>query len=349
MHPDYSLLEGEYLRDILDQPRALAATLRGLRVTTELRQIQEQLAQGEFQSVLLTGMGSSFHALHGLEMELRNSGYIAFSVETSELIYYHLELLGPKTLVIAVSQSGRSVEMVRLLDANHGQSPIVAVSNTSDSPLAQQANATILTEAGAEFSVSCKTYVAGLMALAWLGDVLCAKDIVQTSADLDRACPLAEEYLQSWRDHVQALVQDLDGARNCFLAGRGTSLAAVGTGALIAKEAAHFPVEGLSCAALRHGPLEMIGAGVYVLVFEGDEKTSALNVSLRDCVIAQGGKSGLVGEHSESPALRLPACPSSVRPILEIVPVQMLTLALAAVAGRRPGVFERATKVTSVE
>jgi len=349
MHPDYALLEGEYLGDLLEQPRALANTLRGLRVTTELRRIQERLAQGDFQRVLLTGMGSSFHALHGLELELRSKGYTAFSIETSELIHYHLELLGPETLLVAVSQSGRSVELIRLLGTNRGKSPVIAVTNTADSPLALQADATVLTEAGAEFSVSCKTYVAGLMALAWLADVLCANDLVQSSAALDRACPLADEYLQGWRDHVQALVQTLDGVRNCFLAGRGTSLAAVGTGALIAKEAAHFPVEGLSSASFRHGPLEMAGEGVFVLVFEGDPRTSALNAALRDCVLAQGGKSGLIGEHSETPALRLPASPASVRPILEILPVQILTLALAAVAGRRPGVFERATKVTSVE
>lgn len=349
MHPDYSLLEGEYVRDLLEQPRALAATLRGLKVTTELREIQERLAQGEYRCVVLTGMGSSFHALHALEMELRNSGYITFSIETSELIYYHLELLGPKTLVIAVSQSGHSVEMVRLLELNRGQSTIIAVTNTADSPLAVQANATVLTDAGAEFSVSCKTYVSGLMALAWLGGVLCAKDFVQNRAEFDRACPLAEEYLQDWREHVAALVRELDGVRHCFLAGRGTSLSAVGTGALISKEAAHFPVEGMSSAAFRHGPLEMAGEGTYVLVFEGDPRTSALNVSLRDCVRAQGGKSGLVGEHSDTPALRLPASPASIRAILEILPVEMLTLALAAIAGRRPGVFERAAKITQVE
>ncbi len=349
MHLDYSLLEGAYLRDLLDQPRALADTLRGLKVGTALRQIQKQLAEGEFQRVLLTGMGSSFHALHGLELELRHGGYTAFSVETSELICYHLELLGPKTLVIAVSQSGHSVEMVRLLEANHGQSTVIAATNTPDSPLALQANAVVLTHAGEEFSVSCKTYVTGLMALAWLGDVLCGEDLVQSSADLDQACPLTEEYLQGWRDHVQALVQALDGVRNCFLAGRGTSLAAVGTGALITKEAAHFPCEGLSSAAFRHGPLDMVGQGSYVLVFEGDPKTSALNVSLRDYVLSLGGKSGLAGEHSETPALRLPAAPASVRPILEILPVQMMTLALASLAGRRPGVFDRVTKITSVE
>ena len=349
MHPDYSLLENEYLRDLLDQPRALAATLHGFQVDTALRQIQLRLAAGEFQRVVLTGMGSSFHGLRGLELELSAGGYTAFCVETSELIYYRPELLSRTTLLIAVSQSGQSVETVRLLEVNHGQSAIIAVTNTPGSPLALQADAAVFTTAGAEFSVSCKTYVTTLMALTWLGDVLCAKDWVQSVADLDRACPLAEEYLQSWRDRVHGIVEELNGVRTCFLAGRGTSLAAVGTGALITKEAAHFPCEGMSSAAFRHGPLEMVGKGIYLLVFEGDQKTSALNVSLRDCVIEQGGKSGLIGEHSETPALRLPAAPDSVRPILEILPIQMLTLALAALGGRSPGVFERATKITSVE
>jgi glucosamine--fructose-6-phosphate aminotransferase (isomerizing) len=349
MHLDYSLLEGEYLRDLLAQPHALASTLLGLEISTELRQIQERLALGEYRQVVLTGMGSSFHALHGLEMELQNSGYIAFSIETSELIYYHLVLLQTKTLVIAVSQSGQSAELVRLLEENHGRATLIAVSNTPESPLTLQADATVLTDAGQEFSVSCKTYVAALMALAWLGDVLCGKDLVQSKADLDRAGPLSEEYLLGWREHVRGFVQTLQGVRTCFLTGRGTSLSAVGTGALITKEAARFPSEGLSSAAFRHGPLEIAGDDSYVLVFEGDPGTSALNASLRNCVIAQGGRSGLAGVHSATAMLRLPATPASVRPILEILPVQMMTLALAAIAGRRPGIFERASKITSVE
>jgi glucosamine--fructose-6-phosphate aminotransferase (isomerizing) len=349
MLPDYSLLEGDYLRDLLAQPHALEATLRGLKITTSLRQIQERLALGDYTRVVLTGMGSSFHALHGLEIELQNSGYAAFSIETSELIYYHLALLGPKTLIIAVSQSGQSAELVRLLEANHGRSTLISVTNTADSPLAVRADATVLTQAGQEFSVSCKTYVAALMALAWLGGILCAKDFVQNRADLDRAHPLTEEYLTGWREHVEALVEALRGVRSCFLAGRGTSLSAVGTGALITKEAAHFPTEGLSSAAFRHGPLEIVNDDIYVLVFEGDEKTRALNTSLLDSVLAQGGRSGLVGEHSKNPMLRLPASPAPVQPILEILPVQMMTLALAVLAGRRPGVFERATKITNIE
>ena len=117
---------------------------------------------------VLTGMGSSFHALHPLHVRLIGRGIWSTLVETSELIHHQLELLGPGTLLVVVSQSGRSAETVRLLEAKSG-SPVVGVTNTAGSPLATAADATVFTRAGEEASVSCKTYVAALLALAWLG------------------------------------------------------------------------------------------------------------------------------------------------------------------------------------
>jgi glucosamine--fructose-6-phosphate aminotransferase (isomerizing) len=90
-------------------------------------------------------------------------------VETSELVHYTNRFFDPKTLIIAVSQSGQSAEMVRLVRTNHKDCTVIAVTNTPDSPLAKHATAAVLTQAGNEFSVSCKTYVTALMALKWLG------------------------------------------------------------------------------------------------------------------------------------------------------------------------------------
>jgi fructoselysine-6-P-deglycase FrlB-like protein len=84
--PDFSVIEGAYLRDILDQPRALDETLAGLEVSKALDQLATRLQQGKFKTVVLTGMGSSFHALHPLNIELVNHGFTAMMVETSELL-----------------------------------------------------------------------------------------------------------------------------------------------------------------------------------------------------------------------------------------------------------------------
>jgi len=346
---DFSVIEGEYLRDVLDQPRALEDTLAGLEELEKLRELATRLRGEEFKTVVLTGMGSSFHGLHPLRLELIDHGFTVVMAETSELIYYMRRLFDPKSLIVAVSQSGQSAEIVRLLEINGSRSPVIAITNTAGSPLATQADATILTQAGKEFSVSCKTYLTALMALHWLGDIFCERDLRHTRDELKQAAPAVESYLAHWKNHVQSLAQLLTGTRSLFLVGRGSSLAAVGTGALIVKEAAHFHAEGMSSAAFRHGPFEMLSKDTFVLVFSGDGRTRDLNRRLLEDVRERQGRAEWVSEDAIFPACSLPTAPRAIQPMLEILPAQMITLALAAQAGREAGRFDFATKVTTTE
>lgn len=349
MPPDLSVIEGNYLRDILDQPRALEDTLQALTQNTKLEDIASQVQKGKFQRIILTGMGSSYHVLHPLNLELVEHGFTTFMVETSELVHYQTRFFDPKTLVIAVSQSGRSAEVVRLLETNRNHATLIAVTNTPGSPLATRCDATVLTQAGQEFSVSCKTYVTALMALKWVGGALCGKDPSNTLQELKQAAPAVSSYLSDWKKHVQSLVEELKNIAHLFLVGRGASLAAVGTGALTIKESDHFNAEGMSSAAFRHGPLEMLSRESFVLVFSGGQKTQDLNKRLFRDIREKAGRSELVGEEASLPAFLLTAAASSLRPVLEILPVQMVTLALAAQMSREPGRFELASKVTTTE
>ena len=349
MSVNFSVVEGEYLLDILDQPRALESTLASLEKPKKLRELAARLQRGKFKTVVLTGMGSSFHALHPLHLELINQGLMAMMVETSELVHYKSRLFDPKNLIVAVSQSGESAEAVRLLKANRGKSPVVAITNTLGSPLATQADATIVTQAGREFSVSCKTYLTALMALKWLEDILCERDLRRSVRELNQAAPAVHSYLAEWKNHVQSLAQMLKGIRHLFLVGRGSSLAAVGTGALIVKESDHFHAEGMSSAAFRHGPFEMLSEETFVLVFSGDSKTRNLNRRLLNDVREHQGRAELVTEHASFAPCNLAPAPRSIHPILEILPLQMITLALAAQAVREPGRFQLASKVTTTE
>jgi glucosamine--fructose-6-phosphate aminotransferase (isomerizing) len=346
---DFPVVEGAYLRDILDQPRALDETLIGLEVSKTLHQLVASLHAGNFKTIVLTGMGSSFHALHPLNLKLIDHGLTAMMMETSELLYYGNHLLDPSTLLVAVSQSGQSAEMVRLLEINHGKSPVIAITNTPGSPLAERADATVLSKAGPESSVSCKTYLTALMALHWLADVMCGHDLEHTRKDLKAASPAVRDYLLHWREHERDLAGMLEGARHLFLAGRGPSLAAVGTGALSVKESDHFHAEGMSSAALRHGPFEMLSPEVFVFVFAGAAKTRDLNRRLFEDIRKARGRAELIGDGALASPCILPAAPQSIHPILEILPVQMVTLALAARARREAGRFELASKITATE
>jgi len=344
MHFDPSMVEGPYLSDILAQPRALADTVAALCDAPD----PADLAAG-FDRIVLTGMGGSYHALQPLLIQLVQHGFPAAAYETSELIYYYPAALTPRTLLIAVSQSGRSVEIVKLLDAAAGRTHIVGVTNTPESPLATRADFTVFMNAGEESSVSCKTFVATLVALEWLGARLCGADRKQTESALREAAPAVQGYLAGWEAKVAALANLLDGARSLFAIGRGTSMAAVGAAGLTLKESAHFHAEGMTCSAFRHGPIELSGPGVFVMVFAGDPKTAALNEKMVRDVRAAGAGAALVGPQSDVDAFRIPLTAPAVRPVIEMLPVQLTSLALAALAGHQPGKFRLLTKVTTIE
>jgi glucosamine--fructose-6-phosphate aminotransferase (isomerizing) len=346
--PEIPVIEGQYFRDLMAQPAALAATLAWLSDAGRWAAVQRQLQARSRRRILLTGMGSSYHTLQPLYGSLIAGGLNPVMMETSELIHYGLPLCDEHTLIIAVSQSGASAEIVRLLDLNQ-HSGLLGVTNTAHSPLAERAELSLLVQAGAEFSVSCKTYVGGMLCLQWLAAMFTGAAESDTMPRLEPVAAIASRYLHSWRAHVQELAGPLRGIRHLFLAGRGDSLAAVGTGALIIKEAARFHAEGMSSAALRHGPLEMLQADMLTVVFSGDERTRALNQQLAADLIAMGRHCLQIGSGAVLAALRLPECEPVLRPILEILPVQMMSLALASLAGREAGRFEQTSKITETE
>jgi glucosamine--fructose-6-phosphate aminotransferase (isomerizing) len=247
-----------------------------------------------------------------------------------------------------VSQSGASAETVRLLELVPAGVDVIGVTNTPGSPLAARSTAAVLTAAGPEATVSCKTYTAALMALSWLGEVLTGGDPTAARADWRHAAPAAAAYLDGWPGKVTALADELAGVRSLFFAGRGASLAAAGTGGLTLKESTRVHAEGMSAPAFRHGPLEMLAPDVFVALFLGGPESATLNRRLYQDVRAAGGRAALIGEGERGP-FAVPAVPDRVRPAVEMLPVQMMSLALAALRGREAGRFERASKVTTVE
>ena len=270
-------------------------------------------------------------------------------METSELVHLLQSWFEPQTLIIAVSQSGQSAEMVRLIEENRGRAAIVGVTNAADSPLALRANALILTKAGEESSVSCKTYLTVLMALHLLGGFLCGCDVSRTREELAQTIPAVATYLRLWRDHVFEMAKELEQIRHIFLLGRGSSLAAAGEGALIVKESVRLYAEAMSGAAFRHGPLEMVSGETFAVVFAGAEATRGLQARLREDIRDAGGRTAWITQDIDPGSWNLPPTSASVSPILEILPVQMMTLAMAANANVEAGRFARIPKITTTE
>lgn len=348
MPSNRDVIQGRYFSDLMNQPEALQATWEKLRDADVLDRIRQECGRKRFERVVLTGMGGSFFGLHPLAMEVAANGWTPMMVETSELIHYYPELLRPSTLVVAISQSGKSAETLRLLELNARRAKVIGVTNWADSPLAMKSDFAVMTAAGDEYTVSCKTYVTTQMALRMVGAALCGAEGGGRLREMEGAAEVFREYLGRWREHVDELIDVLSGVRDIFLAGRGESLSAAQTGALTIKESTHFHAEGMSSAAFRHGPFEMLKGGIFIGVFAGDEKTRELNERLVRDVGATEARAALFAEDA-SGVYRIPRVPGSLRTMVEVLPVQMMTLALATLVGREAGKFERATKVTAVE
>ncbi|HEU5337075.1 MAG TPA: SIS domain-containing protein [Terriglobales bacterium] len=341
------VIEGRYFHDLMGQPEALQDTLAALEVSEKLRRLTP--VAGKYRRVVLTGMGASLNALQPLYLSLLACGTSALLVETSELIHFLPRLLDESTLVVAVSQSGKSAETVRLLDLPQRKSAVIGVTNVADSPLAARADACLVTRAGSEYSVSCKTYISAIAVLAWLGGLLCAGQPGSEISELSQGPGLVREYLSRWPSHVDRLMRELQGVRDLFFLGRGTSMAAAMNSGLIIKESTRFHSEGMSSAAFRHGPFELVGPKVFALVYGGDAKVEQLNRKLVEDIRQAGGRAFVCGPKAELEPMRLPAASPALQPILEILPTQMISLALATLTGVEAGKFRKATKVTEKE
>ncbi len=340
-----------YIDDILHQPGALKDTISAL-AGAELNGVKKyvKLLRSEgLQQVILTGMGSSYHVLHPLLLGLLRQGIQTWMVETSELVHHMPGLILTNALTVAVSQSGASAEILHLLKSLPPDAGLIGITNTPGSPLADRANAVLLTRAGAENTVSCKTYVTALAALVVLEPILTGRDPGVVISELTSLPEAVAGYLSGLPSYLETLEKRLQDIKFVILAGRGVSLAATGTGGLIIKEAAHFPAEGMSCATFRHGPLDMASPHMFVLVYEGLDPTRLLNRSLVADIRKVDGQAALAEIAPGMDIFHLPAVPASGLPILEILPAQILSVALARLHNHIPGQFSWGSKVTSIE
>ncbi|HWQ83014.1 MAG TPA: SIS domain-containing protein [Anaerolineales bacterium] len=338
-----------YIQDILSQPETLRLALGSFSVEP-LAHLHHRLHQNEFDRILITGMGASYNAAYPAYLHLANQPLPVMLVNAAELLHYSAGLIGPRSLIWLSSQSGRSIEVVRLLENFHSRPPLSVLASVNDtsSPLASAANICLPIYAGAEATVSTRTYVNMLAVNLLAAIALSGGDVQAAQGKLSAAAEAMQAYLDGWQTAVAELDARLGKVKNLIILGRGPSLAAVWNGSLINKEAAKCTFEGMNSADFRHGPLELAAPDLTVLVFAGVQKTAGLNRELALEVIRLGGRSLWIAEDPdpELPTLRLPAVAELALPLVEILPLQMLTILMAQRNGLEAGKFRHVQKIT---
>jgi glucosamine--fructose-6-phosphate aminotransferase (isomerizing) len=246
-----------------------------------------------------------------------------------------------------VSQSGKSAEIVAATKLK--PAALIATVNDMKSPLAEAAKFHAPIHAGTEHTVSTRTYVntlavGQLVALALLG-----RDFESAREELLQTASAMRGYLADWENRVKEIGRAVGFPKRLATLGRGVSLAATYTGALILGEAAKYMATPYQAGEFRHGPLELATPDLTVLLFEGLEETRELNLRLLRDLRGHDVNALWVGSGKNDWQIELPSVPAIGLPLMEILPIQMLTIHLAEQIGVEPGRFFRTGKITLSE
>jgi glutamine---fructose-6-phosphate transaminase (isomerizing) len=348
-----------YLSNILEQPQILRSLTAAYKESPVWEQISRAWAANPSCRLVLTGLGASFNALYPARYYLHQQGIAALHLDTGELIHFLPEMLQLKQplMLVAVSQSGESIEIKKLLAQIAQLSPevkpwIVSVTTTAGNSLAQQSDSALYTEAGAEVGVATKTYTGTLAVLHWLARALTRSPQPQDYIDVLQAAQQCENLLQNWESLVEPVFKAVQQATSFALVARGPSIASACNGALVLQEAARMPAAGFVGSQFRHGPMEMLSPQLATLLFTLPERTMGLSQNMakdisdrQGCLVTIGAKvPGLDNAH-----IPLPEMNEWISPMVEIVAVQLLVAKLADAAGIVPGQFRWAGKVIQQE
>ena len=341
-----------YISDILSQPAALRNAVENFSVSP-LASIAARIQKGEFDRLVITGMGASFNAAYPAYIQLANLPVPVLHLNTAELVHYLSGLVGPRTLLWVNSQSGRSAEPLHLLDRIKSAPPacILACVNDETSPLASVSEICLPIHAGPETTVSTKTYTNTLAVNLLAAQYLTGNDVEALKKKILATADAMEAYLDDWQKHVSTLNALLGEFTTLMLIGRGASMGAVWNGSLTNKEAAKFSLEGMNAAEFRHGPLELAFPGFACLIFAGSDKTRTLNHKLASDILKNGGHVIWIDGTNDPglPTFNIPCTDEITLPLLEILPTQWLTLVMAERKKIVAGQFQIISKVTNVE
>ena len=341
-------------KEIYEQPRAVADTLRG-RVAPEGGTVvlpdiglDPEVVAG-LQRVVFIACGTSYHAaIVGRFMVERLAG-LSSEVDLGSEFRYRDAVLGPETLVVALSQSGETADTLGAVKAARDRgAPIVGITNVIGSALAREATGVLYTHAGPEIGVaSSKTFTATLAAChllaLWLGrrrGTLLAEDCRKHIQGLLELPRLMERTLEE-EPEIAALAKDLASYNNFLFLGRGIHYPIALEGALKLKELSYQHAEGYPAGEMKHGPIALIDDAMPVVALTPRDSSYDRMMGTVEEVRARDGRIIAIAHEGDREigarawrVLMVPAAAELLSPILMAIPLQLLAYHVAVRLGR---------------
>lgn len=337
--------------EIREQPERLKNLLRHQRATAE--QIATQIRAREVKYVFLAARGTSDNAGRYANYLWGAHNRLPIALATPSLFTYYAQ--PPRledALVVGVSQSGKSPDIVSVLEEGRRQGCLtLIVTNAPDSPLAQAADLVFDIQAGQEKAVAAtKTYTTELMALAMISAAL--RDEEKDWQELEKVPAWIEELLEQDTE-IERMAQRYRYMNQCVVLGRGFNYATAFEWALKLKELTYIIAEPYSSADFQHGPIALVEGGFPVLAVtpKGKVFESMMEMLARlrhnqnaELVIISDDEHALSLAQS---AIRLPdGIPEWLTPLVTIVAGQLFACHLTRVKGYDTEQPRSITKVT---
>ncbi len=294
------------------------------------------------------------YAAYPAQNYLISQGIRALVWETAELLHHHMRFLGPDTLLVVVSQSGESVEVIKLLEKLPARTSVLAVANFENSTLAHRGQILLPMMAGGQASVSIKTYTCSVAVLMYLAFSIARKPSRHLTQALSQAIEAQERILER-RDVLMPPAVEFFGAPPYVaLLSRGCDMSSAYQGALLFKEVARLAAEPMSAAQFRHGPIEIVDPAHRYITFARQGRTGRLLLKLAREIRSNGGRVMLLTDLpfenlTNVRLVKMEPSALGLGTLTDTLYIQLLVRELALRAGLEPGKFRIAASVTRVE
>jgi glucosamine--fructose-6-phosphate aminotransferase (isomerizing) len=366
-----------FLRDILRQPDELQRTLDHLSGAGRGSLEAAVAAVHSARHVYLTGIGSSWHAGLNVSALFQLGARPVYLVDAAELVQF--ATIPPGSLMIVISRSGRSVEIVQLLEkARASGATVIGITNAAEGALAREAQIAIVVPVALDHAISVNTYTtlalaAGLLATAVIhgdeksflqdpkrnrktepmSDLKVVPTKKSSLADsLSGAFAAVRDFIPKWQTQIEKSEWLQPRSTTYFLA-RGSSLGSAHEARLMWEEGVKSPATAMGTGSFRHGPQEIVARdarfGMWIDGAKMREQDMAVAHDLREL----GARIMLIGQaipgNVGDLVFELPEIASEWQFLLDIVPAQLVAERLARLSGADPDTFRLCSFVVEDE
>ncbi|MET0132073.1 MAG: glutamine--fructose-6-phosphate transaminase (isomerizing) [Kibdelosporangium sp.] len=343
------------LKEIEEQPEALANTLRGHFVDGRIVLDEQRMADQDLRDVdkvFVIACGTAYHSGLVAKYAIEHWTRLPVEVELASEFRYRDPVLDRDTLVVAISQSGETADTLEAVrHAREQKARVLAICNTNGAQIPRESDAVLYTHAGPEVGVAAtKTFLAQIaanylvgLALAQARGTKYSDEVAREFHELERMPAAVAQVLQTV-ESVRALGRQLADSKAVLFLGRHVGYPVALEGALKLKELAYMHAEGFAAGELKHGPIALIEQDLPVVVVMPSPKGRAVLhaklVSNISEIQARGARTIVIAEEGDETVrpfadelIEVPAVPTLLQPLVSTVPLQVLAAEIARARG----------------